>query len=38
MRKIGLGEKVLSRKIIAKHLRSPKVNVRKLVSVKNSDL
>ncbi len=38
VRKIGLGEKVLSWKIVAKNLRSLKVNVRKLVSRKNSDL
>ncbi len=34
MRKIGLGEEVLRWKIVAKNLRSLKVNVRKLVSEK----
>ncbi len=38
MRKIGLGDEVLSWKIMAKNLRSLGVNVRKLVSVKNSVL
>ncbi len=38
MRKTGLGEEVLSRKIVAKNLRSVKVNVKKLVLVKNSEL
>ncbi len=38
MQKIGLGEEILSQKIVAKNLRSLKVNVRKLVSVKNSEL
>ncbi len=38
MRRIGLGKEVLSQEIIAKNLRSLKVNVRKLVSVKNSEL
>ncbi len=37
MRKIGLGE-VLSWKIVAKNLKSLKVNVRKLVLVKNAEL
>ncbi len=39
MRKIGLlGEEVLGWKIVAKNLTSVKVNVKKLVSVKNSEL
>ncbi len=38
IRKIGLGEEVLSQKIVAKNLSSLKVNVRKLVSVKNYKL
>ncbi len=38
MRKIGLAEEVLVWKIAAKNLRRLKVDVRKLVSVKNSEL
>ncbi len=37
MRKVGLGEEV-SWKIVAKNLRSLKVNVKQLVPVKNSEL
>ncbi len=36
MQKIGLGE--VTWKVVAKNLRSLKVNVRKLVSMKNSEL
>ncbi len=38
MREIGLGEEVLCWKVVAKNLRSLKVNVRKLVPVKNNEL
>ncbi len=38
MRKIGIGEEVLNRKIVDKNLRSLKVHVRKLVLVKNFEL
>ncbi len=38
MRKISLRGEVLNQKIVAKHLRSLKVNVRKLLLVKNSKL
>ncbi len=38
VQKVDLNEEVFSRKIVAKNLRSLKVNVKNLVSMKNSEL
>ncbi len=38
VRIIGLGEEILSRKIVATNTRNLKVNIRKLVPVKNTEL